>query len=79
MQESLNDVLPLDEKGACAWSLRDHTEITGAPFLDLTTGDDHEAGPSRVKYEKEEVKQEADDGVAVKDEPLDFTVFGRYR
>ena len=52
-------------------------EITGALFLDLTTADDHEAGPSRVKDEEEE--QEADSGASVKDEPLDFTVFDRYR
>ena len=50
-------------------SLRDHAEITGAPFLDLTA-DDHEASPSRVvKDEEEEVKEEADD----------YAVFDRYR
>ena len=65
-------VLPLAEADACAWSLRDRAEIIGTPFLDLT-GD---AGPSGVKDEGEE---EADGGAAVKDEPLDFSVFDRYR
>ena len=77
LQESLNIVPQRDEKVACAWSLRDHAEITWAPFLDLTSADDQEAGPSRVKDEEEE--QEADGGAAVKDEPLDFTVFDRCR
>ena len=46
--------------------------MTGAPFLDLT-GD---AGSRGVKYEGED---EADGGATVKDEPLDFGVFDRYR
>ena len=72
LQESMNDVLPLAEADARAWFLRDHVEITGAPFLDLT-GD---AGPSNVK---DVGKDEADGGATVKDEPLDFDVFDRYR
>ena len=72
LQESINDVLPLAEADACAWSLRDQVEMTGAPFVDLT-GD---AGPSGVKDEGED---KADGGATVKDEPLDFGVFDRYR
>ena len=43
LQESMNDILPLDEAKACAWSL----QITGMSFLDLTA-DDRKAGPSGV-------------------------------
>ena len=65
---------------ACAWSLQDYATITGALFIDLTG----EAGPSSVVKEEDKAdgatsKDEADGGVTVKDEPLDFTVFDRYR
>ena len=66
------DAPALAEADACAWSLRDHVKMTGAPFLDLT-GD---VGPSGVKDEGED---KADGVATVKVEPLDFCVFDRYR
>ena len=74
LQQSLNDVLPLDEQAACVWSLRNHAEITGASFLDLTA-DDRETGAKGVVKDEEE----EDDGAAVNGDPLDFTGFDRYR
>ena len=46
--------------------------ITGAAFYDITA-DDREAGSNGVVKDDEE----DDGGTAVKDEPLDFTLFDR--
>ena len=72
LQESMNDVPALDTEKACEWSLKDHAQITGAPYFDLTT-DDGAAGPNGVKEEEDD-----DGGAAAKAEGLDYTIFDRY-
>ena len=70
-EASVNTVPPLDATRACAWSLQDHLQITGAPMLDLTGEPDEEWQSGGAN--NDEAGPSGGGGYTVKEE--DFDVF----